>query len=116
MTAPSAHIDASIYLYPGFYLLRLARRGPIVAASVTFDEADGWLVTCAGQTEGPTHTPGGSWLMAEVAFRGQPTTESEFRYRNAVYEHATIYDPTAPAANPRWAINLNTYRPYRRKA
>jgi hypothetical protein len=45
---PSAQIAASIYLEPGFYLVELVPKGPLVAALVTHNEADGWFAVEKG--------------------------------------------------------------------
>ena len=45
---PSAQIAASIYLEPGFYLVELVPKGPLVAAMVTHNETDGWFAVEKG--------------------------------------------------------------------
>lgn len=97
---PSAQIAASIYLYPGFYLVELVPKGPLVAAAVTFNETNGWFAACGGEIDGPTHEPWGSRLMEKIAIWGKPCSGDEYQFREAKRAWAAIYKPDDPAANP----------------
>lgn len=98
---------------PGFYVRK--RRGYVsLAAQITYDPTDGFMVMLDGKWEGPSRDPWLLPLMHEV-FTAEPSTESEVRYLIGVRRWAEIYDPSSPVANPHKAINIDTHVPYRRK-
>lgn len=96
----------------GFYLLRLTRGGPWVGASIAFNEADGWSAMINGVNQGPSKEP---WLLPfveQIHFYGRETNEAEVKYRIGFKRWAEIYDPTAPAANPKTPINIDKLIPF----
>ena len=96
---------------PGFYLLKLVRGGPWVAAQIVHDEV-GWRCMIDGVWEGPVSDP---WIMRSleaVHWGGRETTEAEVKYRLALKQHAQTYEPSAPAANPKRAVNLDEIIPF----
>lgn len=96
---------------PGFYLIRLVRGGPWVAAQIAHAE-DGWTVSIDGVTEGPSLDPWALSNMERVHWGGRETTEAEVRYRLALKHHAATYEPDAPAANPKRPVDLDKLTPF----
>ena len=95
---------------PGYFLRRLVRGGPWVAAQITFDEHDGYKVMLDGNWQGPSHDPWILPFMHEV-FLATPCSQSEALYRIGVKRWAELHAPGDPAANPRSAVNLDKLRP-----
>ena len=96
---------------PGFYLIRMIRGGPWVGAQIAHAE-DGWTVMIDGVTEGPSLDPWSLAGMERVHWGGRETTEAEVKYRLALKQHAVAYEPDAPAANPKRAVNLDKLTPF----
>ena len=96
---------------PGFYLRRLVRHGPLVGCQITFDSAEGFRVMEDGRWEGPSQDPWLLPLMHSVAF-ATPCDEAEVKYRIGLKRYAELYQPDAPAANPRKPIDIDKMIPF----
>jgi hypothetical protein len=98
---------------PGFWLVRLAKGAPLVPAAILRVHT--------------THEPGNPgnamerspFLAAEIAGetcdidavwlrKGEPITESEYRFRCADAAHARQWRPDEPQAQPRKAVDWMT--------
>ena len=110
MTDPRPAPRRSDIPTPGWYLLRLVRGGPWVAARVTH-EAAGWSVMLDGVTEGPAQDPWALRHMERVHWGGRPATEEECQRRLGLARWAALNDPDHHAANPRRAIDLDKIVP-----
>lgn len=96
---------------PGFFLLRLVKAGPLVAARISHDGGI-WRAIIDGVAQEPgaadwTHAAG----VDRIWTAGRRCTESEYRYRLALRAHALTADPDHPAANPTKPIRLRNLRP-----
>jgi len=97
---------------PGFYRVRLVRNGPFVpcrcwiepseidtdTGEATTDERTRLLVD--GREVRPFHPP-------FTTLVGEPITEAEFNYLNAMSAWARTNDPTRPEAFPEFPIDFN---------
>ncbi len=92
----------------GWFKRRLVKGGPFVPARIWLvsevDEETGELLTdeimqaeCNGAFADPWHL--WSWV------NGHPIPEHEFRYMEALREHAARHEPDHPMADPRKPIN-----------
>ena len=99
---------------PGFYLRRLVRGGPWVGCQIAYDPAEGYSVMEDGIWEGPMPD---LWMSerGERVILATKATEAEVQFRIGIKRWSEIYAPSAPAANPHKAINLDTHRSYTRK-
>lgn len=96
---------------PGFYLLRLIRKGPWVGAQIVHDN-DGWRTMVDGTWSGPSNDP---WLlpdMERIHYYGRESTASEVEYRIGKARWAAIYKPDAIEANPKRPIDLDKLIPF----
>lgn len=107
---------------PGFFRLRVVKGGPWVGAviwspcPIQFPE-DTWA--CAGDDYQPLDRP--RILLAEIDGKpvsphtvwisGEQITAREWRYLTEGAAWDRRYDPSAPAANPRRAVDLNELPP-----
>lgn len=91
---------------PGFYALRLVRKGPEVAS--TIECVDGvWRATINGEPDGEDNIdPQIASGVQRVWLWGRYIPESEYRYLLARHRHAVEHDPTSPYANPEKPIDL----------
>ena len=95
----------------GYYLIRLARGGPFVGASIAWHETDGWTCMVDGECQGPSLDP---WLlpfMETIHFYGKNSTSAEVKFKIGLKRFCEIYAPNEPAANPRKPINPDTFVP-----
>lgn len=97
---------------PGFYSVRLVRKGPPVAARIDFKDGM-WAVSIDGKppAHAPSEQPWTDPAMERVAMYGMPIPEAEYHYLLARAAHAREHDPTHPAANPEMPINLIDMKP-----
>lgn len=112
MPAPRVCLAGSIFYEPGFYSLRLVRKGPVVAAEVSYSDSEGWSVSAGDESQGPSHDPHSMSLMEKVCLWGDRIPESEFRYLRAAARYAVEHKPNSAAANPRRAIDVDTFTPF----
>jgi hypothetical protein len=92
----------------GFYKRRLVKGGPFVPARIWLDQdidpetgelRDDERLQC--EVNGGYADPYDAWQW----LCGAPITEQEFRYMEALREHAAIHEPDHPMADPRKAID-----------
>jgi hypothetical protein len=95
---------------PGYYLLRLVRGGPWVAAQVARDPA-GWRCMIDGTWEGPAADPWSLRGMETIHWSGRETTAEDCQRRIGLARWAKIHEPDHPAANPRRPIDLDRIIP-----
>lgn len=95
---------------PGFFLLRLVRKGPWVPAAICHD-SDGWHAVINGERgdshADPAHAPG----VFRIWHGGRVCTEAEYHHRLHVRAWAEQHMPQHPAAQPRAAIDLQSLPP-----
>lgn len=102
---------------PGWYRRRLVKGGPWVGARIWFgppfdpvtrEPLDrSHALRCEVNGEQVDVYDAWTWLA------GEPITETEFRYLEALREHAIAHEPDLPAANPRRRIDpLRTPLPF----
>lgn len=98
---------------PGCFAIRLVRKGPLVAARVSFQEGC-WCVEIDGrETRGPTAGPWEDPAMERVALYGRPITPEEYAFMLARAAHARQHAPGHPAAKPDEPIDfLNLPSPF----
>ena len=96
---------------PGHYLIRLARGGPFVGASIAFNDVNGWSVMIDGEEQGPDPDPWQLPFMEKVHWFGRASTEAEVKFRIGLKRYQEIHKPDGIAANPRSPINANKYIP-----
>lgn len=100
---------------PGYFLLRLVRHGPKVAARIVCEQDSGrllWRAEIDGKWHGawsvdPEASPG----VMRIWTSGEMVAEAEFRFRLALRDWALEAAPVHPAANPRRPIDLATLPP-----
>lgn len=97
---------------PGHYLLRLVKHGPFVAAEIRRDDAGLWYAMLDGVESGPSADPWALPDLSTIHWGGRESIPSETAYRLAVKRFAVEHKPDAPAANPRRAIDVDTFTPY----
>lgn len=95
---------------PGFYLVRLVRKGPFVGASITHDDA-GWSCMLDGVHAGPVADPVMLDDVEKIHTYGRMTSQAEVQFRIGVARWAQIHQPEHPAANPRRAVDVDTFTP-----
>lgn len=96
----------------GWYLLKLVRGGPWVAAEIVRDDAEYWWVMIDGAWQGPALDPWALPAMETVHWYGRETTAEDVQFRIGLARWAAIYRPDHAAANPRKAIDLDTLTPF----
>lgn len=104
---PSRRIDQP---EPGFFKLRLVRRGPWVAAKIVFD-GKLWGAEIGGRPAGPPHADhdvAGNVMRIWTA--GTRITADEYVYLIDVARHAAA-NPEHPSADPRRPIDINAVAP-----
>jgi hypothetical protein len=98
-------------IQPGHYLIRLVKKGPLVAARIYWcdhepgneeNKLDRWPIPfLMGEIAGEAVDALGIWLA-----RGrQEITAAEYRYRSTDAAWAREHSPLEPAANPRKKID-----------
>lgn len=96
----------------GYFVIRLVKGGPPVAARIAFDEATGmWQVTINGEPKRPAAEPWHAESMEKVWAYALMTTEAEYNFLLARAAHAREHDPTHPAANPDEPIDFLAMKP-----
>ena len=105
-------------LAPGYYLLRLHRRGWQVPCRITLAHdiyecmIDGVLVW--GGTATDLDALRSVWPEPQVVVLmawGEQSTEAAYNHRNATREHYREYDPNHPAMNPTRPIETRLLKP-----
>lgn len=90
---------------PGYFAIRLVRRGPWVAARIVHDES-GWWAIIDGVRSPPHIDP----VYADDVFRiwhgGRIIEETEYNHILNVREWARKQSPDHPSANPREPIDI----------
>ena len=96
---------------PGFYLVRLVPKGPFVGAQIAHDDT-GWWSMLDGVYSDPVDDP--VWLtdVEKIHAYGRMTTMAEVQFRLGLKRYQQIYNPDAPAANPRKPINIDKLVPF----
>lgn len=95
---------------PGYFMIRLVRGGPPVAAAICHD-AKGWYVIIDGVEKRPAPEPWDAEDMSRVWHYGREVPEEEYRFRVATAEHARVHDPSHPAAKPDQAVDFLNSKP-----
>jgi hypothetical protein len=95
---------------PGHYVIRLVRKGPEVAACITFNDGL-WAVIINGTPSVPDTDPWQVKGMDRVWPYGRPIDEARYRYLMALKDWAEANDPEHPAANPRTPVDLTAIKP-----
>lgn len=90
---------------PGFYTLRLVRRGPWVGAEIIQHEDGRWSVMLDGDVQGPSEDPWRLSFMEKVHYGGHYSTREEVQYRIGLRRWAMLYAPRHPAANPKRSLD-----------
>jgi hypothetical protein len=95
---------------PWFFLRRMGRGCPWVPCQVTYDPAEGYRIMEDGVWSEPVPDP---WLhpMGERVLLSNPSTEAEVKFRIGLKRWAEVYAPDHAAANPRRAINFDSFTP-----
>jgi hypothetical protein len=96
---------------PGYYVLRLIKGGPFVGGEIRLVGGE-WSAMIDGDWEGPSANP---WLLprlVQLHHYGKFSTESEVQFRIGQRRWAMIYAPSHSAANPRRAIDLDSFIPF----
>ncbi len=99
--------------HPGYWLVRLAKGGPAVAACIR-------VVQTTAEPDNPENDMAGArsphlaaFVLDEPAaldrvwnWRGAPITEGEYKFQCAIAAWARKYSPDEPIANPRKRVEL----------
>lgn len=97
---------------PGFFLMRLVRRGPKVAARIVHDEHGIWRAHIDGVPQEPGGAdPHRARGVLRIWHSGTRCTEQEYLYRLALKAWAMAHDPDHPAANPERPVSLRRMKP-----
>lgn len=107
---------------PGFFLIRLVKGGPKVAARIThkpardpltgetLDRSPWWAAEINGEPAGePSIQPTDEVLR--IWHYGEPVTEDEYRYQLADAQWCAAHAPHEPKANPRRSVDLAAMAP-----
>ena len=97
---------------PGFYRVRLVRGGPLVPCHCWIEPSERNAETGDATTDERTHliVDGREARPFHPPFTvliGEPITESEYKYLNAMSAWARTNDATRPEAFPHFPIDLN---------
>ena len=96
---------------PGYFLLRLVKGGPQVAACIRHD-AGLWSAEIDGEPCGPAHAdPSQADGVFRIWHAGRPTTAEEFAYRLQLRSWAVANDPSHPAAQASRPVDLRVLPP-----
>ncbi len=96
---------------PGFFLIRLVRKGWKVAARITLDDGL-YRAEINGSPSGPAVAdPLENRSVMRIWETGEKVEEGVYRHRLALKEWAENNDRTHPAANPRTPIDLANMNP-----
>ncbi len=91
--------------------MRLVRKGPKVAARITFEDGL-WQAEINGQKSGPAVA---DFLLSKQVMRiwesGTKTDQAIYDYHLGLKDWAEKNDPTHPAAKPMEPVNLVEMRP-----
>lgn len=96
---------------PGFFRMRLVKRGPYVPAKI--ENVDGkWSATINGKPQLPTHEdPMLASGVLDIWHSAKIIDEAEYKYLIGLKEWAERVKPDHPAANPYKPIDLKTLPP-----
>lgn len=95
---------------PGFYRLRLVRRGPYVPARIVLEEGL-WQVILNGAPSGKHEHPWAIAWMHKVWPYAETIMESDYDYMLAYAQWAEKHAPEDPAARPNEPIDVTTLPP-----
>lgn len=90
---------------PGFFALALTRGGWKVPARISQDAGGRWYAEVNGEMLAAHPDPALAPMVAAIWQGSTRVDEAEYRWRNAVREHAKRSDPSHPALHPRKRIN-----------
>ncbi len=96
---------------PGFYALKLVKKGPEVGGLIAF--LDGlWVGSINSSIDGcPNTDPQLADNVQRIWLHGRRIDQSEYNYLLARYQHAVAHDPSSPFANPERPISLRNLPP-----
>lgn len=97
---------------PGFYALRLVKKGPEVGAEIIFDPFTAtWSVDINGETHPPSIDPQLNDQLQQVWLFGRRIDQQEYDFLLARYKHYLAHDPSHPFANPDKAVDRRLMKP-----
>lgn len=94
---------------PGFFLIRLVRKGPQVPARICHENGVWWAIVDS-QTFPSASDPAAAPRVFPIWHGGEEITEAEYQHRLALKRWAQAHQPDHPAANPGRPIDLTTQR------
>ena len=98
----------------GMYAVQLVKDGPLCPLKV-WHQSNGWKVLINGKAAPlggvVTHIGHETDPVGEVVVRGKKIDAGEYEHLLRVHEWAVRYAPTAPEANPRKPIDMNSMPP-----
>ena len=106
-TEPARRIDRP---EPGFFKLRLVRKGWQVPVRVLRYTDGTWHVTVNGQDKPQSTDPIAAGAQS-IWESGTAIDQTEYNYLIALREYALAHDPTHPAATPDKPIRVALLRP-----
>jgi hypothetical protein len=98
---------------PGYYRRRLVKGGPWVGVRIYLDQIvgdDGELLSdevMKAECDGAPCDPEDAW----IASCDHPITREDYRYYVSAAAWDKTFDPVAPAANPKKAVDWHTVKP-----
>lgn len=95
---------------PGYFLLRLVRGGPHVAARILHDDGQ-WQAIIDGVAADPHADPAQAVGVFRIWHGGRRCTQAEYDYRLSLKSWAVAAMPQHPAAQPRQPIDLASLPP-----
>lgn len=96
---------------PGFFKMRLVRRGPWVPAAITYSVFGLWQATIDGEIFAADADPVFADGVLRVWHSGRFIDEAEYAHMLAVKAWAGTTMPDHPAAQPRKAMDISKLRP-----
>jgi hypothetical protein len=95
---------------PGFYEIRLVRKGPFVPARIVHEDGL-WSAVINGQESHKNADPYEVPMIHRIWPCERTITEDRYAYLNDLRVWAIANDPKHPAANPRTPIDLTELKP-----
>lgn len=98
---------------PGFYAVRLVKKGIEVAAKIEVDGGGDciWAVQINGVGAGVTNDPALCDPLQQVWLFGRKIDEVEYNYLLARYQHYKAHEPDSPYANPEKPVDRRLMPP-----
>jgi hypothetical protein len=97
---------------PGWFLIRLVRKGPFVPAKIDFSPEAGWHATVDGVAGAiASHNPGEASDVFRIWHGGVRIDQEEYDFRMARKNYAQRHAPDLPEANTRRAIDVRRLPP-----